>query len=70
MKVIFIVSAVVLLSISLARPQTIYPPTLKIPVTFYDFHADGSNPEFDINSGSGAGIHPGMVAETSILFPN
>ncbi len=26
--------------------QTVYPSTIKIPVTFYDFHADGSCPDF------------------------
>ena len=29
-----------------ANAQT-YPGTIKIPATFYDFHSDGSNPEFD-----------------------
>ncbi|MGB7567809.1 MAG: fibro-slime domain-containing protein [Chitinivibrionales bacterium] len=62
MKIILIVSAVVLLSIGLARPQTLYPPTFKIPVTFYDFYADGSNPEFEIYPGWSAGLHTGMVA--------
>ena len=43
--------------------QTSYPPTLKVPVTFYDFHSDGSNPEFEKNPGTGA-THLGMVADT------
>jgi fibro-slime domain-containing protein len=56
----------VLLSLSLcffvftAQPQT-YPQTIHIPVTFYDFHADGSNPEFER---PGAGLVNGEVADT------
>ena len=40
------------------------PPkdTIHVAVTFYDFHPDGSNPEFEVNPGSGAGRHTGMVA--------
>ncbi|MDR0330455.1 MAG: fibro-slime domain-containing protein [Chitinispirillales bacterium] len=30
-----------------ATAQTSYPPTLDIDVTFYDFHSDRSNPEFE-----------------------
>ena len=57
-------AAVVLLSIGFVWPQTKYPPTLKFPVTFYDFHTDGGNPEFQIDPESNAGIHLGMVAAT------
>ncbi len=28
----------------------IYPDTLRVPVTFYDFHSDGSNPDFNNNT--------------------
>jgi len=45
-----------------ANAQT-YPATIKIPVTYYDFHSDGSNPKFE-KSPIGAGIHLGMVADT------
>ena len=42
------VSLILALPISRANPQTVnYAPTIKIPVTFYDFHSDGSNPEFE-----------------------
>ena len=30
-----------------SRAQTFYPETLWVPVTFYDFHSDTSNPEFE-----------------------
>jgi fibro-slime domain-containing protein len=36
------VCAIVLLALQLSAQ-----PTLKIPVTFYDYHADGSNPDFE-----------------------
>lgn len=39
-----------------------YPDTLKIPVTFYDFHADGSNPEFEPEHNGG--LHKGMIEDT------
>jgi fibro-slime domain-containing protein len=40
--------------------QTIYPPTIKVAVTYYDYHSDGSCPDF--NSGTNPAITlPGMV---------
>jgi hypothetical protein len=45
-----------------ANTQT-YPATIKIPVTYYDFHSDGSNPEFE-KVGSGISPHLGMIADT------
>lgn len=39
-----------------------YPLTISIPVTFYDFHSDQSNPEFEINA-------PGTVARTGMVAP-
>ncbi len=39
-----------------------YPDTLWIPVTYYDFHSDGSNPEFEQNHTGG--IYKNMVADT------
>ena len=40
------------------------PPkdTIHVAVTFYDFHSNGSNPEFEKDPGGGAGTHLGMVA--------
>ena len=47
-----------------AQAQTArYPDTLWVPVTYYDFHSDGSNPEFE-KSPSGSPVHLGMVADT------
>lgn len=40
-----------------------YPLTISIPVTFYDFHSDQSNPEFEITP-SGTAARTGMVAPT------
>ena len=45
-----------------ANAQT-YPPTIKIPVTFYDYHSDGSNPEFE-KIATPVATHLGMVADT------
>ena len=39
-----------------------YPDTIWMPVTFYDFHSDGSNPEFE--QPNDGGVHTGMVADT------
>jgi fibro-slime domain-containing protein len=63
---------VVLLAIGFAWSQFVYPPTLKVPVTFYDFHADGSNPDFEpglracgaAKCISGADLHQNMAADT------
>jgi len=47
-----------------AQAQTArYPDTLWVPVTYYDFHSNGSNPEFE-KSPSGSPVHLGMVADT------
>ena len=56
-------TSIVLLSIGFAWPIN-YPDTLRVPVTFYDFHSNGSNPEFGIDSDSYAGTHTGMVSDT------
>lgn len=37
------------------------PPTITLPVTFYDFHSDRSNPEFECPHMGG--LHLGMVGE-------
>ena len=42
------------------------PDSVKIPVTFYDFHSDKSNPEFECNHKSG--VHKNMA--DSILPDN
>jgi fibro-slime domain-containing protein len=42
-----ICGASLLLSVSVVLGKVTYPPTLKVPVTYYDFHGDGSNPEFE-----------------------
>jgi fibro-slime domain-containing protein len=56
---------IALLCLLLGRSVTAqdYPDTLWIKVTFYDFHADGSNPEFE-PANFRVGQYPGMVADT------
>jgi len=38
----------VIFSVPSVYSQTTPPPTIKIAVTYYDFHSDSSNPEFEI----------------------
>jgi fibro-slime domain-containing protein len=43
--------------------QAVYPANLTVPVTYFDYHSDGSNPDF--NSGTNpAQVLPGMVQPT------
>lgn len=44
--------------------DAVYPPTMTIPVTFYDFHSDQSSPEFEITPSGTGQIRLGMVAPT------
>jgi fibro-slime domain-containing protein len=53
--------SLVLFGTSIAWAQ--YPPTIKIPVTFYDFHSDGSNPDFNSDT-STSEVLPDMVQPT------
>jgi fibro-slime domain-containing protein len=49
--------------------QVTYPPTVQVPVTFYDYHSNGSNPEYQpkaVNGGYDYGRHLNMVAPTII----
>lgn len=64
-NVLFILS-IPTFSLFQANAQT-YPATIKIPVTYYDFHSDGSNPEFE-KTPTASATHTGMV--NSILGPN
>lgn len=54
-------SCVVLFCISNVAAQ-IYPETLWVPVTYYDFHSDGSNTEFEAQHVGG--VYPDMVDAT------
>ncbi|HUI91243.1 MAG TPA: fibro-slime domain-containing protein, partial [Chitinivibrionales bacterium] len=55
--------ATVLISGSLLHGQDLYPPTIKVGVTFFDYHSDGSNPDF--NEGTNPGrVVTGMVQQT------
>ena len=58
--------AILICYVNWAFPQA-YPPTLKIPVTFYDFHSDGSCPDFNpgtVGTNYTAGLRTGMVQDT------
>jgi fibro-slime domain-containing protein len=46
-KAIFLASALLLFFATGTKAQTVYAATIKVPVTFYDFHANGSNPDFE-----------------------
>jgi fibro-slime domain-containing protein len=62
-RIALTIPVVVLLSISFAWPAANFPDTIKVPVTFYDFHSDGSNPEFERTPNPpNGGLHTGMVA--------
>jgi fibro-slime domain-containing protein len=41
------VAAGVLLVASHSYGQAVYPPTIQVPVTFFDYHSDGSCPDFN-----------------------
>ncbi len=56
-----IVIACIPSSVAVAGAQRL-PDTLWIPMIFYDFHPDGSNPNFQIYAGGH--VMPGMVQDT------
>ena len=57
----FLVIALIFLTLQKTIAQQ-FPDTIWIPVTFYDFHSDKSNPEFEVDhTGS---LRKGMVADT------
>jgi fibro-slime domain-containing protein len=57
-KLIFTVG--VLFYVSLSSGQAVYPPTLTVPVTYFDYHSNGSCPDF--NEGTNPGrVMTGMV---------
>jgi fibro-slime domain-containing protein len=63
-SIIKILIALIFLTVPFSNTSAqTYPATILIPVTFYDFHSDGSNPEFE-KSPSGAATRLGMVAAT------
>ena len=55
---LFFFAAICFLNTNSVLAQT-YPATLKVPVTFYDFHSNGSNPEFECPNDNKR--HLGMV---------
>ena len=60
MKTLWPLTLVLFLALQSRAQQ--YPDTIWIPVTFYDFHSDKSNPEFE--QPHLGGVHLGMVADT------
>ncbi|MBN1759825.1 MAG: fibro-slime domain-containing protein [Chitinispirillaceae bacterium] len=63
MKYLSIMVACLLLVGFTESISQVYPPTLEVPVTFYDFHTDSSNPEFEITPNPAA-RQLNMVAPT------
>lgn len=60
-----VVSSVVLFALgvfSVSHAQALYPATVTVPVTYFDQHSDGSNPDF--NPGNPNLVLPGMVMPT------
>ncbi|MFP4242069.1 MAG: fibro-slime domain-containing protein [Chitinispirillaceae bacterium] len=47
---------------ALGQSDVVYQDTIWVPVTFYDFHSDRSNPEFECRHEGG--LRKGMVADT------
>jgi fibro-slime domain-containing protein len=60
---IFALITCCLLLPNVVQAQTVYPPTVKFPVTYYDFHSDSSNPDFN-QAPNPATVLPGMVQPT------
>ena len=60
---LFLLFAGLMIFGGLSYGQDLYDPTIKVAVTFFDYHSDGSNPDF--NSGTNpATVLPGMVQQT------
>jgi fibro-slime domain-containing protein len=62
-QIVVLVSATILICANYIWPQSIYPSTVRFPVTYYDFHSDGSNPDFNPATNP-AIVLPGMVQPT------
>jgi fibro-slime domain-containing protein len=58
------VSAAALLYCLSVNAQQQYPDTIWLDVTFYDFHSNGSNQEFEVTRPYTGGVYPNMVADT------
>jgi fibro-slime domain-containing protein len=61
-KKIYAVVCALACVVQVASPQP-DPPTVTVPVTYFDFHSDGSNPDFNPGTNP-AIILPGMVQPT------
>ncbi|MGB7567794.1 MAG: fibro-slime domain-containing protein [Chitinivibrionales bacterium] len=59
----FIIAVMLPTIVSLQAAAQTPPPTIRIPVTFYDFHSNKSNPEFEQDYLS-SGLRLGMVGQT------
>lgn len=62
MRKFFVAAVMGLFFLKLPISAQLYPDTLWVPVTFYDFHSDGSNPEFECDHQGD--LHTNMVART------
>jgi fibro-slime domain-containing protein len=59
-QIVWLASAMILICSSHVWPQSVYPNIIKVPVTYFDFHSDGSNPDFN-PAANQAAVLPGMV---------
>jgi len=62
MRKFFFAAVMGLFFLNLPISAQLYDDTLWVPVTFYDFRSDGSNPEFECDHMGG--LHTNMVADT------
>jgi hypothetical protein len=61
-NILLVVSCVLIFSGLPIKSAPVYPDTIWLPVTFYDFHSDGSNPEFECDHIER--LRTGMVGDT------
>jgi fibro-slime domain-containing protein len=59
----FAIISTIFIFVHASRAQDVYPITIKFPVTYYDFHSDGSNPDF-LWGNNPATVVSGMVQPT------
>jgi fibro-slime domain-containing protein len=65
-----VVLCAILLIAQFVWPQN-YPATLNVPVTFFDYHSDGSNPDFNpgvVSTNYTAGLRTNMMQDTLDVF--
>jgi fibro-slime domain-containing protein len=54
-------SASIQRAVVVRNPIELFPAKISVPVTYYDFHSNGSNPDFNPGLHDGASIHANLV---------